>query len=46
MFHDCTLMKLAARRSLYREELATIGGVGAAKLERYGEELLALFTNQ
>jgi ATP-dependent DNA helicase RecQ len=43
VFHDRTLMELAARRPLDRDELATIGGIGAAKLERYGDGLLALF---
>jgi ATP-dependent DNA helicase RecQ len=46
VFHDRTLMELAARRPLDRDELATIGGIGAAKLERYGDGLLALFANQ
>jgi ATP-dependent DNA helicase RecQ len=46
VFHDRTLMELAARRPLDRDALATIGGIGAAKLERYGDALLALFANQ
>jgi ATP-dependent DNA helicase RecQ len=42
VFHDRTLMELAARRPRDRDELATVGGIGAAKLERYGEQLLGV----
>ena len=42
VFHDRTLVELAARRPLTREALGTIAGIGAAKLERYGEQLLAV----
>ncbi len=42
VFHDRTLVELAARRPLARESLGTIAGIGAAKLKRYGEQLLAV----
>ncbi|MFN9912577.1 MAG: HRDC domain-containing protein, partial [Pirellulaceae bacterium] len=41
-FHDRTLLELAARRPASLDDLAGIGGIGAAKLERYGPSLLAL----
>jgi ATP-dependent DNA helicase RecQ len=40
VFHDRTLLELAARQPQQRQELAGIGGIGAAKLNRYGEALL------
>ena len=42
VFHDRTLLELAARRPQELGELAGIGGIGTAKLERYGEGLLAV----
>lgn len=42
VFHDRTLLELAACRPQQRHELAGIGGIGAAKLERYGEQLLTV----
>jgi ATP-dependent DNA helicase RecQ len=42
VFHDRTLVELAARRPCDREALGTIGGIGTTKLERYGDELLAV----
>jgi ATP-dependent DNA helicase RecQ len=42
IFHDSTLRSIAERRPRNRDELAGIGGVGAAKLARYGEAVLAL----
>ena len=42
VFHDRTLVELAARRPSDRSGLGTIGGIGAAKLDRYGESLLRL----
>ena len=42
VFHDRTLMELAARRPCDPDELATVGGIGAAKLDRYGEQLLGV----
>lgn len=40
VFHDATLREMAARRPRTLSELATVGGVGAVKLERYGERFL------
>ncbi|MFO7629741.1 MAG: DNA helicase RecQ [Prochlorococcaceae cyanobacterium] len=46
VFHDRTLLELAARRPASLAELAAIGGIGAAKLERYGEALLLLLQGE
>jgi ATP-dependent DNA helicase RecQ len=40
VFHDSTLRAIAARRPESREQLAMVEGVGAAKLERYGDAML------
>src|SRR5690606_33386970 len=42
IFHDRTLREIALRQPASLAELATVPGVGAAKLERYGTELLAV----
>jgi len=42
IFHDATLRQIAARSPASADELATISGVGEAKLARYGEEILAV----
>jgi ATP-dependent DNA helicase RecQ len=42
VLHDATLDELAARRPRSQGELAAVKGLGPAKLERYGDELLAL----
>ena len=42
IFHDATLAAIAAARPRSQMELATISGIGARKLERYGPALLAL----
>jgi DNA helicase II / ATP-dependent DNA helicase PcrA len=42
VFTDATLEALAARRPATLGELATVNGVGAVKLERYGADVLAL----
>jgi ATP-dependent DNA helicase RecQ len=42
VLHDATLDELAARRPRSTGELAAIRGFGPTKLERYGDELLAL----
>ncbi len=42
VLHDATLDELAARRPRSPGELAAVKGLGPAKLERYGDELLAL----
>jgi DNA helicase-2/ATP-dependent DNA helicase PcrA len=41
VFHNATLEEIAARRPRSLDELAAVPGVGPAKLERYGEGLLA-----
>jgi DNA helicase-2/ATP-dependent DNA helicase PcrA len=41
VFHNATLAEIAERRPRTLAELATVPGVGPAKLERYGAELLA-----
>ncbi|QGQ18377.1 DNA helicase RecQ [Cellulomonas sp. JZ18] len=40
VFHDATLREIATRRPGSRAELGTIGGVGAAKLDRYADGVL------
>jgi DNA helicase-2/ATP-dependent DNA helicase PcrA len=42
VFNDRTLAALAERRPRSRGELLTVEGIGPAKLDRYGEELLGL----
>jgi DNA helicase II / ATP-dependent DNA helicase PcrA len=42
VFHDAVLQAIAAAQPETLGELAQISGVGPAKLERYGDELLAL----
>jgi ATP-dependent DNA helicase RecQ len=42
VFHDRTLLEIASSRPKDFESLASIGGVGKAKLSRYGDELLKL----
>jgi ATP-dependent DNA helicase RecQ len=46
VFHDRTLIELAARQPADREALAGISGVGTAKLDRYGEALLELLREE
>jgi ATP-dependent DNA helicase RecQ len=41
VFHDSTLREIAASKPRNLDELARVQGVGAAKLERYGEAMLA-----
>jgi DNA helicase-2/ATP-dependent DNA helicase PcrA len=41
VFHDRTLAEIATRRPGTAAELAGVSGVGPAKLERYGSEVLA-----
>jgi ATP-dependent DNA helicase RecQ len=40
IFHDTTLAAIARRRPTSADALAKIGGVGQAKLERYGADVL------
>jgi ATP-dependent DNA helicase RecQ len=42
IFHDSTLKQMAAVRPADAAALLTIGGVGQAKLARYGEQFLAV----
>ncbi len=42
IFHDSTLAAMARQRPNGLEQLAGISGVGQAKLERYGEDFLAV----
>ncbi|MDX9707702.1 MAG: DNA helicase RecQ, partial [Azospira sp.] len=42
ILHDRTLKELAEMRPGTRGHLAMVSGIGAAKIEHYGEELLAL----
>jgi ATP-dependent DNA helicase UvrD/PcrA len=41
VFHNSTLAEIASRRPGTIAELASVAGVGPAKLERYGEDVLA-----
>ena len=41
IFHDATLRAIAESRPESLDELGGISGVGATKLERYGEQVLA-----
>jgi DNA helicase-2/ATP-dependent DNA helicase PcrA len=41
VFHNSTLAEIAARRPRTIGELASVPGIGPAKLERYGSEVLA-----
>ena len=41
VFHNTTLELIAERVPRNMDELATVPGVGPAKLERYGREVLA-----
>jgi ATP-dependent DNA helicase RecQ len=46
VFHDRTLLELAERRPASLAQLAGVSGIGAAKLERYGEALLAVLAGE
>jgi ATP-dependent DNA helicase RecQ len=45
IFHDSVLRDIAALRPVNLEELAQIKGVGASKLERYGERVLGVLAS-
>ena len=45
VLHDATLRELAALRPRTRGELADIKGLGPVKLERYGDDLLAVLSS-
>jgi ATP-dependent DNA helicase RecQ len=42
IFHDRTLIELAAARPASRSEMADVPGVGQAKLDRYGPAFLSV----
>jgi ATP-dependent DNA helicase RecQ len=42
IFHDRTLIELAAARPASRSEMADVPGVGQAKLDRYGPAVLSV----
>lgn len=42
IFHDATLREMAALRPSETDGLLEVGGVGARKLEKYGEEFMGL----
>lgn len=42
VFHDSTLREIARRKPQSRAEMSAIPGVGEKKLEKYGEEFLAV----
>jgi ATP-dependent DNA helicase RecQ len=42
IFHDSTLREISAARPGTLADLGRVQGVGAAKLERYGEAMLAV----
>ncbi len=42
IFHDKTLAEMASVRPSSRADLAEVSGIGAAKLERYGDAFLAV----
>ena len=44
ILHDRTLLELAANRPESQEDLLEIPGIGQAKAERYGEDLLNVLT--
>ncbi len=46
VLHDATLRELAAIRPANLGELATVKGFGPAKLERYGDDVLALLASR
>ncbi len=46
VLHDSSLREIARRRPREAHELAGVPGIGAAKLERYGDALIELVRNQ
>jgi len=46
IFHDSTLRNIAERRPESMSELAQVGGIGGAKLERYGSDVLEIIREQ
>jgi ATP-dependent DNA helicase RecQ len=46
VFHDSTLKRIAATKPADLEELSAVKGIGPAKLEQYGQSLLAIVSGQ
>lgn len=46
IFHDTTLLALAQARPLSRHALDGLPGIGAAKLDRYGDAILAVIASE
>jgi DNA helicase-2/ATP-dependent DNA helicase PcrA len=46
VFHDSTLAAIAERSPRTRAGLLAVSGIGPAKLERYGDEVLALLSGE
>ena len=46
VFHDATLLAMLRALPANEDELATISGVGEAKLKRYGRDFLAVINAQ
>lgn len=44
IFHDATLMEMMQHRPSSNDELLTINGVGAVKLERFGDDFLEVLS--
>ena len=45
IFHDATLAAIAARAPQSLSDLQGLSGIGATKLERYGDEVLRVSTS-
>jgi len=46
VFHDATLREIATRQPSTLDELGTVSGVGAAKLEKFGSGVLAALVDE
>lgn len=45
IFHDATLMEMVVSHPNNRQELSEISGIGAGKLDKYGDEFLAVLND-
>ncbi len=45
VFHDSTMMEMINMKPTTKEELLGVSGVGLSKLEKYGEQFLAVIAN-
>ncbi len=45
IFHDATLMEMVASHPTNQNELSQISGIGASKLEKYGDEFLSVLNS-